>query len=85
VRSKRGSRPSHDGGGGAGGADSGEDAEDAGLFVEAEVVVAPREREYGVKVLSLNPVLVFAGCVAGVGADLEHVDDDYFNFDGCGG
>ena len=59
----------HDGGGGAGGADAGEDAEDSGLRVEAEVVIALREWEDGVEVLALDPVLIFAGGVAGVGAD----------------
>jgi hypothetical protein len=33
-------------------------------------------------VLALDPVLVLAGDVAGVGTLLEHVDDDYFDFDG---
>ena len=72
----------HDGGGGAGGADSGEDAEDAGFGVEAEVVVALGKWEDGVEVLALDPVLVLAGGVAGVGADFEHVDDDDFDLDG---
>jgi hypothetical protein len=52
------------------------------LLVEAEVVVARGKRKDGVKVLAFNPVLVLAGSVAGVGADLKPVDDDYFNFDG---
>ena len=52
------------------------------LRVEAEVVVARGKGEDGVEVLALDPVLVLAGGVAGVGADLEHVDDDYFDFDG---
>ena len=73
---------SHDGGGGAGGADSGEEAEDSGLRVEADVVIALGEWEDGVEVLTLDPVLVFARGVAGVGSLLEHVDDYYFYFDG---
>ncbi len=72
----------HDGGGGAGGAYSGEDAEDSGLGVEAEIVVARGKGQDGVEVFALDPVLVLAGSVAGVGADLEHVDDDDFDFDG---
>ena len=72
----------HDGGGGASGADAGEEAEDAGFGVEAEVVVALWEGQDGVEVLALDPVLVLAGDVAGVGALLEHVDDDDFDLDG---
>ena len=72
----------HDGGGGAGGAYAGEDAEDAGFGVETEIVVAGGEREDGVEVLTLDPVLVFAGEIAGVGALLEHVDDYDFDLDG---
>jgi hypothetical protein len=73
---------SHDSGGSTRGADTGEDAEDSGLWIEAEVVIARGKGEDGVEVLTLNPVLILAGSVAGVGTDLEHVDDDYFDFDG---
>ena len=71
----------HDGSGGTGGADAGEDAEDSGVRVEAEIVIASGKGEDGVEVLALDPVLIFAGGVACVGANLEHVDDDYFDFD----
>jgi hypothetical protein len=71
----------HDGGGGARGAYSGEDSEDSSLWIEVEIVVASGKGEDGVEVFALNPVLVLAGGVAGVGTDLEHVDDDYFYFD----
>ena len=50
--------------------------------VEAEVVVALREGQDRVEVLALDPVLVLAGGVAGVGAGLEHVDDDDLDLDG---
>jgi hypothetical protein len=75
----------HDGGGGAGGAHAGEQAEDAGLGVEAEVVIALGEGQDLGEVLALDPVLVLAGDVAGVGADLEHGDDDDLDLDGFGG
>jgi hypothetical protein len=73
---------SHDAGSGAGGAYSGEYAEDSGLGVEAEMVIAGGKGHDGVEVFALDPVLVLAGSVAGVVADLEHVDDDDFDFDG---
>ena len=72
----------HDGGCGACGADSGEDAEDPGLGVEAEIVVTGGKREDGGEVLTLNPELVFAGDVAGVGTLLEHIDDDDLDLNG---
>jgi hypothetical protein len=73
---------SHDGGGGARGAYAGENTEDSGFRVEAEVVIASGKGEGRVEVFALDPVLVLARGVAGVGADFEHVDDDYFDFDG---
>ncbi len=45
-------------------------------------MIALGEWEDGVEVLALDPVLVFARGVAGVGSLLEHVDDYYFYFDG---
>ncbi len=75
----------HNGGGGAGGANAGEEAEDSGGGVEAEVVVGGGQGQDGGEVFALDPVLVLAGGVAGVGSLLEHVDDDDFDLDGPGG
>src|SRR5258707_9647423 len=77
----------HHGGRGFGGPDAGQDAEDA-IFVEADVMVAGRERKDLVEVLALDPQLVFAGCVAGVFAAFEHgdhhdLDSEWFGFS-CG-
>jgi hypothetical protein len=71
----------HDGGGSSGGADAGENAENSSVRVEVKVVVAGGKWKDGVQMFALNPVLVLAGSIAGVGSDFEHVDDDYFDFD----
>src|SRR5205807_7937427 len=64
----------HHGSCGFGSADTGQDAEDP-VFVEADVVIARGERNDLIKVLALDPELVFAGRVASVLAAFEHGDD----------
>jgi hypothetical protein len=73
---------SHDGGCGARGAYAGKDAENTGLWIEAEVVIASWKWENSVEMFAFDPILVLAWSVASVFADFEHIDDDYFDFDG---
>jgi hypothetical protein len=42
------------------------------LAVHAHRVVAGGERIDAVQVVALHPILQFAGCIAGVGADFKH-------------
>ena len=63
------------------------------LSVHAYGVVTGRERVHEVQVVALDPILQFAGCVARVGAQLEHGDHHHLHWnrmwfgsgDGCDG
>ncbi len=50
-------------------------------WLKTEVVVSSGKGQNGVEMFALNPVLILAGCVPCVFADLEHVDNDYLDFD----
>ncbi len=63
-----------------GGADAGAQREHA-VLVHPEIAPALGKRDHAVEALSLDPVLELAGLVAGIGAALEHGDDDDLDLD----
>ena len=72
----------HDGGCGVRGALAGEDGHLAAR-VHACSVVAGGQRINLVEMIALDPVLEFAGLIAGVLADFKHGDDDDLDLDGA--